>query len=33
LERVDLQVRLLVGRGDAGVAEQVAYAHAGRRTL
>jgi hypothetical protein len=33
LQRVDLQVWLLVGGGDAGVAEQVAHAHDGRRTL
>jgi hypothetical protein len=28
-----LQVRLLVGGGDAGVAEQMSHAHDGRRTL
>jgi hypothetical protein len=32
-ERVDLEVWLLVGGGDAGVAEQVAHAADGRRTL
>ena len=33
LERVDLQVRLLVGAGDAGIAQQVAHAADRRRTL
>jgi hypothetical protein len=33
LERVDLQVRLLVGGGDAGVAERVVHAHGGRTTM
>ena len=33
LADVDLQVRLLVGGGDARVAEQVAHAAEGRRTL
>jgi hypothetical protein len=28
-----LQVRLLVGGGDAGIAEQLSHAHDGRRTL
>jgi hypothetical protein len=28
-----LQVRLLVGGGDAGVAEQLSHGHDGRRTL
>ena len=32
-EGVDLQVGLLVGGGDAGVAEQVSHAHDGCRTL
>jgi hypothetical protein len=33
LEVVDLQVRLLVGGGEAGIAEQLSHAHDGRRTL
>jgi hypothetical protein len=33
VQGVDLQVRLLVGGGDPGVAEQVAHAADGRRTL
>jgi hypothetical protein len=33
LEGVDLEVGLLVGGGDAGVAEQVSHADDGRRTL
>jgi hypothetical protein len=33
LEGVDLEVWLLVGGGDAGVAEQVTHADDGRRTL
>jgi hypothetical protein len=33
LEGVDLQVGLLVGGGDAGVAEQVSHARDGCRTL
>jgi len=33
LERVDLEVWLLVGGGDAGVAEQMSHGDDGRRTL
>jgi hypothetical protein len=33
LEGVDLEVGRLVGGGDAGVAEQMAHARDGRRTL
>jgi hypothetical protein len=32
-ERIDLEVRLLIGGGDAGVAEQVSHAGERRRTL
>jgi hypothetical protein len=33
IERVDLELGLLVGGGDAGIAEQVSHAWEGRRTL